>query len=79
MDFTSVSQYWGGCVYFFLPSVKKLRRLGSSLPSPLVVAGSVCARVGDVASAPDAALILLIQPFISSCNNQKILEIHAIL
>ena len=57
-------------LYFFLPSVKKLRRFWSSFfPSP-EVAGSVCARVGDAASPPVEELTILIQVFISSCNTK---------
>ena len=56
--------------YFFLPRVKKLLRLGSSLRPSALPAGSVMALVGDAASAPEAELNLLIQLFISPCNKK---------
>ena len=54
-------------VYFFLPSVKKLRRLGS--PFSPDDAGSVDARVGEPPSAPDGKFNRGIHMFISPCNN----------
>ena len=56
-------------VYFFLPKVKKLRRLGSAF-SP-EEAGSVDARAGEPASAPSAGKFSLgIHMFISFCDKQ---------